>query len=599
MKSKIGLILLFGLCMTARIQAMTLEDAISDAVIHNPEFRAEVKRYNSYQAEVRGAQSAYYPSVDLIGGIGYEEVDNQSINNSGDGLMRRESSIRLTQNLFEGFGTRNEVQRLQHRLDSQSYTVLARANDVALAMAEAFIDLLKEQELLKLAQDNTETHRRILQQIIQRNDAGIGNLVEVDQARARLALAESNFAAVHNNYYDAMARFRRVLGRDPDNILVRPVFHATLPKTLEEATAYALTDHPTLRAATGDIAETQAQYRAADRFNYPRLDLEIERSFDHNISGVRGNNDSLQVMLRMRYNLFRGGRDAAEKNRSVAAYQEASEIRDNARRQVIENLRYAWNAQVFVERQLDFIEQHIKLTYDTLIGYRQQFTLGRRSLLDLLNTENEYYNATRNLISSDAESLKARYRILAAMGHLLPSLDMSFGFIQHQANHSTPLIVGDQVVYPPHPEVVSLKAAAQQRLALAERHNKPFNLLPSNLAEASEAEQNHYPETLSAELIHVLEQPEQRFVLQVFADTDRNNVKAFVARQSQPNHFTIIPTLYNSKPWYLVIYGDYASAKEAKEDLKNLPASLQRLKPWARSYRVMHRLIQAGLEGGQ
>jgi outer membrane protein, adhesin transport system len=414
------------------VHAMTIEQTIADAIIHNPEFRAEVKRYNTFQAETRGAKSGFYPSVDLLGGIGYEEVDNTSINNFGDGLTRREASIRITQNLFEGFGTKYEVQRLQYRLDSQSYTVMTRANDVGLSMAESYVDLLKEQELLKLAQDNMETHQRILQQIIQRNDAGIGNLVEVDQARARLALAQSNFAAVQNNFFDTQARFRRVLGRDPDNLLIKPVFHASLPGSLEQATEMALGDHPSLRSANGNIAETRAQYKASDRFFYPRVDLEIERSFDRNLSGVEGRNEYLQAMIRVRYNLYSGGRDSAEKNRAVSAYHEASEVRNNTRRQVIENLRYAWNARTYVENQLGFIEQHIKLTYDTLAGYRQQFTLGRRSLLDLLNTENEYYNATQNLIKSEAEVLKAQYRILAGMGHLLPSLGINYGFVQAQ-----------------------------------------------------------------------------------------------------------------------------------------------------------------------
>lgn len=432
MKLKTYFCVLIATGLIAPVQAMTIEETIADSVVHNPEFRAEVKRYNGYQADVRGAKSAYYPSVDLVAGIGYEEVNNQTIDNRRDGLVRKESAIRVTQNLFEGFGTKYEIQRLKYRLDSQSYIVMSRANDIALSMAEAFIDLIKEQELLKLSEDNTQTHQRILEQIIQRNNAGIGNLVEVDQARARLALAESNYAAVQNNYYDSMARFRRMLGRDPDTILVGPVFHANLPKSLEEATTQALIDHPTLRASNGDIAETQAQYKAANRFNYPRLDLEVERSFNNNMAGVRGNDDSLQVMLRMRYNLFRGGRDYAEKSRTAYAYQEAAEIRDNAHRQVIESLRYAWNAKIYVERQLDFIEQHIKLTYDTLTGYRQQFTLGRRSLLDLLNTENEYYNATRNLISSESEHLKSQYRILAGMGHLLPSLGLDYGFVTRQ-----------------------------------------------------------------------------------------------------------------------------------------------------------------------
>lgn len=428
--SVIGLIGVLGTtAFPTYSQAMTLESTIADAIINNPEFRAEVKRYDAFQAEYKGSDYNYYPKIDFNAGIGYEEVDNQSINNIGDGLTRREASILLTQNLFNGFGDKNEIKRQEFRANAQAFSVMAKANDVALNMAQAYIDMLREQELKQLALENMKTHQKILDQIIQRNNAGIGNQVEVDQAKARLALAESNFAAAENNYYDAEALFRRILGRNPDNQLVKPNFQFELPATLEQATKIALLEHPTALSANHDVAETKYQHRASDRFHYPRFDLEIEKTFDENLAGVEGKNEYLQVMLRMRYNLYNGGRDSADVERTQHAYHEATEVRDNTRRQIIENLRYAWNAKTYVQRQLNFIEQHIKLTYDTLTGYRKQFTLGRRTLLDLLNTENEYYSATKNIISSEFELLKANYRVLAGMGHLLPSLKIDYDFV--------------------------------------------------------------------------------------------------------------------------------------------------------------------------
>lgn len=409
---------------------MTLESAVKDAVINNPEFRAEVKRYHSYEADYRGAKSGYLPSINLNAGIGYEEVDNQSINNVGDGLTRKEASISLTQNLFNGFGDVNETRRQKYRTNAQAFVAMARANDVALEMIESYIELLKEQEFRQLALENMRTHEQIYEQITQRNNAGIGDQVEVDQASARLALAKSNFAAAENNYFDAQARFRRVLGRDPDNILVKPVFQEELPSSLEEATEFALNEHPTVHTANNDVLETEYQYKAADRFYYPSIDFVVEQTFDHDIDGVEGKDHNFQAMLRLSYNLYSGGRDSADKDRTQHEYQEANEVRDNTRRQVIENLRYAWNAKTYVEQQLSFIEQHIKLTYDTLTGYRNQFTLGRRTLLDLLNTENEYYSATQNLISSEYELLKANYRVMAGMGTLLPSFDLHYDFIK-------------------------------------------------------------------------------------------------------------------------------------------------------------------------
>jgi adhesin transport system outer membrane protein len=409
---------------------MTLESAVNDAVINNPEFRAEVKRYHSYQSDLRGSKSGYLPSIDLKAGIGYEEVDNQSIDNTGEGLTRKEASISLTQNLFNGFGDVNEVKRQEYRTNAQAFSAIASANDIALETIESYIDLLKEQEFRQLALENMRTHQQIFEQITQRNNAGIGDQVEVDQASARLALAESNYAAAENNYFDAQARFRRVLGRDPDNMLVKPVFQEPLPDSLEEATEFALNEHPTLRTANNDVLETEYQYKAASRFHYPSVDLVVEQTFDHDISGVEGKDHNLQAMLRLSYNLYSGGRDSADKDRTQHEYQEANEVRDNTRRQVVENLRYAWNAKTYVEQQLSYIEQHIKLTYDTLTGYRNQFTLGRRTLLDLLNTENEYYSATQNLISSEYELLKANYRVMAGMGTLLPSFGLNYDFIE-------------------------------------------------------------------------------------------------------------------------------------------------------------------------
>lgn len=410
--------------------AINLKEAVEDAVLHNPEFRQEVKAYQAIEAEVKGAKGGYYPSLDLNAGVGYEEVDRPGIDNTGNGLTRREASVKLTQNLFEGFGTQDEVNRLQYRLDAQAYKTLSKANDVALQMIQAYINLLKEKKLLDLAQTNLETHLKLLDQIERRTEAGIGNQVEVDQAKARLALARSNYGAVENRFFDARAKFQRILGRMPEDNLIEPKAEFPLPKTLEEAINVALMDHPTLKSASADIAAAKMQYELSGSNYYPRVDLEVEKTFDNNLSGIEGNNEYLQAMVRFKYNLYNGGRDSASRERTASNFQQATEVRNNTHRQVIENLKYAWNAKVYINNQLDYMRQHIKLTRDTLNGYRKQFSLGRRSLLDLLNTENEYINGLNTLVSSEADQLTAKYRILNATGHLLSTMGVNYDFIQ-------------------------------------------------------------------------------------------------------------------------------------------------------------------------
>lgn len=432
---KILISTILSLLVSQPVFALTLSQAIEDAIINNPEFRQEVKAYQAIEAEVTSAKGGYYPIIDLTAGIGHEEVDSPL--NSSSGLMRRETAIRLTQNLFEGFKTESEIKRLSYRMDAQAYRAQTAANDIALKMAEAYVTLLREKELMELAESNLDTHIKLLDQIEKRTAAGMGNQVEVDQARARLALAQANFSAAKNNYFDARTAFHRVLGRAADETIIKPKFNYPLPKSLESALNTALMDHPTMKSANADIIESKMQFETANSPNYPSINLEIQKTFDENTGGYKGKNENFQAMIRLRYNLYNGGKDTARRTQTARQYQQATEIRNNTRRQALENLRYAWSAHQYVSEQLEFNNQHIKLTFQTLSGYRKQFSLGRRSLLDLLNTENEYVGALRTLIGNESDQLIAKYRILAGTGHLIDALGIDYPFIKVLDENST------------------------------------------------------------------------------------------------------------------------------------------------------------------
>ena len=413
------------------VHAMDLSSTVEDAIMHNPEFREEVKLYQGIESDLKGSEGSWYPKIDLTTGMGIEEIERAGSANTS--LNRTEASLRLTQNLFEGYGTENEISRQQARLDSAGYSAQAKANQIALDMVTAYLNLLKEQELKLLANESKLTHERILDQISQRSEAGIGNQVEVDQARARLALSNSNYMAASNNYNDALSRFQRVLGRMPDHGLIKPNLEIIFPDTMDEAINIALVSHPTLRSANADIAQSRAQHAASGGSFYPRVDFELEKTFDHNTNGIEGKNHNLQAMVRLRYNLYNGGKDTANRDRTATSVQQAAEIRNNTRRQIIENLSYAWAAKQYVGEQLGYIHQHIKLTHETLTGYRKQFSLGRRSLLDLLNTEDEYISALISLVESEAEYTIAEYRILNAMGKLTDALgvEMKYAIVEN------------------------------------------------------------------------------------------------------------------------------------------------------------------------
>lgn len=414
-----------GLLISCATWADTLPEAVKDGLKLNPEVRSELAKYRSYSYDVREGKADYYPTIDLNAGIGYEEYKSPLVRKS-KGLTRQELAVKLTQNLFRGWGTQNNVKRLQARLDAQGLYALSVVSDIALKISKAYLEILRAQELVQLGKLNEENHKKILQQIKMRFDSGLSDEVELDQAKARYALARSNLIAQKSKLADARARYHRLVGHEAPRELNLPTFDYKIPPDVETAIKIALTDHPRLLSAYADVAEAKAQAFANKSGYYPTVNLEVEKRWDRNTNGVKGSTEDLQAMVRMNYNLYRGGADEAKYKSSVALYQQAMEIRNRTRREVMEDLRYAWDTMTMAQNQMQYLDQHIQLTRSTLLGYRKQFALGRRSLLDLLNTENEYNQALTKMTETRYDLLEAQYRVVADMGHLLDALHIGY-----------------------------------------------------------------------------------------------------------------------------------------------------------------------------
>lgn len=417
--------LIIGALLSGGTWADTLPEAIKDGLKLNPEVRAELAKYRAYRYDLREGKADYYPQIDLNAGIGYEEYKSPTVSKA-KGLTRQELAIKLTQNLFRGFATQNNVKRLQARLDAQALYAESVVSDIALEISKAYLEILRSQELVQLGKLNVENHKKIFQQIKMRFDSGLSDEVELDQAKARYALVQSNLLAQKSKLADARARYHRLVGHDAPRELSLPTFDYKIPPDIETAIKIALTDHPRLLSAYADVAEAKAQAFANKGSFYPTVNLEVEKRWDRDTNGVKGSTEDFQAMVRMNYNLYKGGADEAKYKSTVALYQQAMEIRNRTRREVMEDLRYAWDTMTMAQNQMQYLDQHIQLTRSTLLGYRKQFSLGRRSLLDLLNTENEYNQALTKMTETRYDLLQAQYRVVADMGHLLDMLKISY-----------------------------------------------------------------------------------------------------------------------------------------------------------------------------
>lgn len=413
--------------VSAQSFALDVREVIAQTLTTNPSVLAELREANARERQVRQALAGYYPTVDLVGGFGFQERDptNAAFPNSPgrtrNELERREAQLNIRQLVFDGFNTQNEYRNQQAREESAKQRARSVGEDVALEVVRVFTEVLKQQEILELAKSTLAFHEEIYGKMKQRFDSGVGSGADQDQIAGRLALAKTNFAAAEANLRDAEINYQRVVGEMPNvGDLDGPgSYQKYLPATVDEAVTKAGDNHPIMMVASADVDATTFLYEQTKSTFYPQLHVEVERDLNDNIDGVEQQVDDLRVMLRMRYNLFRGGADKARKQEFAFLVEKAKEIRNNAMRQVEQEVRLSWVAHETLLNQMSTLDAHVKDSQSTKSAYLDQFDLGRRTLLDLLNTETESVNAQQALIAAQYDVIYNEYRIFHGMGDLM------------------------------------------------------------------------------------------------------------------------------------------------------------------------------------
>ncbi len=275
--------------------------------------------------------------------------------------------------------------------------------------------------MVQLAEDNLKSHERIFDQIKLRTSRGVGRMADMDQAEARLAQARNNLITEQTNLADANTNYLSVVGKEPDQ-LERPAGIVTLlPASLDDARRQMIADSPVLRSAESDITAAEKQYEAAKSTFYPRFDAVLQRSANDNIAGDPGHDNSYSAMLNMQFNLFNGGTDKANLQSKASQASQALDIRNNALRQLNEELGLAWNAYNNATQQVPIAQEYVDRSTRVRTSYQQQFSLGERTLLDLLDSENELFTAQQRLAQIKNLQIYTQYRIKADMGQLLRS----------------------------------------------------------------------------------------------------------------------------------------------------------------------------------
>ncbi|MFI8481219.1 TolC family outer membrane protein [Pseudomonas sp. NPDC078700] len=407
----------------SQAQAMSLSEAIQSTLDNHPELHAGMNSRLSADEEVKIAKGGYQPSVDLLAGYGRENTDSPSTrflgNHNDETLNYGTSELRLRQMLFDGFNTPNEVARTESVVNSRAYYVRGTAESLALRTVEVYLDVLKRREMVSLAKNNLQAHQRINDQIDLRSQQGVGSTADFDQSSARLALAENNLYTEQVNLADAEANFYSAVGRPADELESPATIRGNMPEDLLVARQTMMESNPYLKSAQADVNAAEKQYEVAKSPFYPRFDGELATTADNNIQGDEGHYNTWRAAVVMNYNLYNGMRDKARMQSSAHQVNQSMDIRNNALRMLNENLSLAWNALQNARLQTPKARDYANYTSSVRGAYQQQFSLGQRTLLDLLDSENELFTANRRYADVRYTEEFSMYRVMATMGALL------------------------------------------------------------------------------------------------------------------------------------------------------------------------------------
>ncbi|RZU98918.1 TolC family outer membrane protein [Spiribacter vilamensis] len=408
--------------MTQTSPPSEIDQVVKHAIESNPEVQSAWHVFRSAGRDVDEARGGYYPTVDLVGRAARESRNYGVEENFSDAS----GELTLTQSIFDGFFTRSEVERLSNAELVRYYELLDAAERTALEALVAYQDVRRQRDLVDLARDNYQQHLDVQAQVQESTEAGVARGADFQQIEARVAQAESNLINETSNLHDVSARYRRIVGLPPADQLDSDVLEdAVMAGDLEAALMRAYENNPSFRAALRDIESSRATIDRERSAYLPSLDLNASYGVDNRTDlGARDTRREARIGVELRVNLFNGGSDRAATESAVEQLSAAQSQRDIACRNIRQTMEIAYNDVGKLAEQMEVLNKY-RLSGDRVrVAYRDQFQIGQRTLLDVLDSENEFFQAARSYVNAQVDHQIAIAEALTAGGQLLDAVDV-------------------------------------------------------------------------------------------------------------------------------------------------------------------------------
>jgi adhesin transport system outer membrane protein len=339
---------LVGAAFASSAAAQSLKGAVQTALNSYPEIQEARHLRSAIESDLDLAKSRYYPSVDLEIAYGREYSNNASTRAAGNNdwvdLDRKETALMAREVIFDGFEREGLVEEQEAKLRGALEHIGDRGEVLAADVARVYMDVVRQTEILGLANSNIDVHKKILDDVKERVDNGQLGIGDMHQARSRLSNAEARLTEVRMDLDRARIEYKKIVGKMPSN-LMKPMFSdVRLPASENAAVAAAMENNPNIKKYQADLEAAKARIRVQKAGKYPSFHLEVGGTYNDNIDGTRGIDKDFGAMLRMKWNLYRGGADNAREKAAAARHSQSMSQVANAMRNIEQEVRRAWSS---------------------------------------------------------------------------------------------------------------------------------------------------------------------------------------------------------------------------------------------------------------
>ena len=416
-----------GASVAMTVSAADLTSVTKTAIENNPEVQVQWSNFLEATANQKQARAGYLPSLDLNAAYG---KGNREFDGDRGWFDQGQAEIALTQVLFDGFRIKSKVEQGDYTALKRYYDLNAGIEQKALEATQAYLDVQRYRDLVKLAETNFNNHQRVYNQIQQKTKQGVGNGADLAQISGRLSLAQTNLMTEQANLNDVSARFARIVGVEPSTNLEPVNLNTSLPNSSQDAVMTAYQNNNSLKAALSEMEYARTNAEEFKSNMYPKLSFvartglyQNRNSFDErtNPGNDKYGQDSA-VELRLNYNLFNGFADRSALNAANARIYTAQDLKNKACVDIRQTSTVAYNNVNNYSSQLEWLQRHRDESASVVKAYNDQFDIGRRTLLDVLDSENEAFQANRAYVTTQYDLKVAQFQTLYSMGQLLPAL---------------------------------------------------------------------------------------------------------------------------------------------------------------------------------